>query len=63
MEMGEVEIELKSSIHDPWAEVEIAKVLGALYIMGDNSMRPGSAVAEVEPDKFEPYAFLKWDWY
>lgn len=63
MEMGEAEIRLKSSNHDPWGEVEIVKVLGALYLVGDNSMRPGSAVAEVDQDKFEPYAFLKWDWY
>ncbi len=63
MEMGEVKIDLRSSMHDPWGEVEIVKVLGALYIVGDNSMRPGSAVAEVDSDKFEPYAFLKWDWY
>jgi acetoacetate decarboxylase len=63
MEMGEAEVTLKSSIHDPWGEIEIVKVLGALYLVGDNSMLPGSAVAEVDQDKFEPYAFLKWDRY
>jgi acetoacetate decarboxylase len=63
MEMGEVEITLNSTIHDPWAEIEIVKVLGALYIKTDNTMFPGEKVAEVNPDQFLPYSYLKWDWY
>ena len=61
--MGEAEIKLGSSIHDPWAEVEIVRVLGGMYQEGNNSMLRGSVVAEVDPGKFLPYAFLKWDWY
>jgi len=63
MEMGEAELVLKSSIHDPWAEVEILRVLGVLYQKGDNSMLQASVVAEVNPEEFLPYAFLKWDWF
>lgn len=63
MEMGEVEIALNSTDHDPWGEIEIVKVLGALYIRTDNTMLPGKVVAEVNSDDFLPYAYLKWDWY
>jgi len=61
MEMGSAEITLRPSEHDPWAEVEIVRVLGALYSMGDNSMRKGEVVAEVDQMDFAPYAFLKVD--
>ena len=61
--MGEADIKLGSTIHDPWAEVEIVRVLGGLYQEGNNSMLSGKVVAEVDQEKFLPYAFLKWDWY
>ncbi len=63
MEMGEAEIKLNSTDHDPWGEIEVVKVLGALYLRTDNTMLPGKVVAEVEPDEFLPYSFIKWDWY
>ncbi len=63
MEMGSAEITLRPSEHDPWAEVEIVRVLGALYSMGDNSMRKGETVAEADQIEFAPYAFLKVDPY
>ncbi len=58
---GEAEITLTHSDYDPWAEVEVVKMLGALYTKGDNSMLGGKVVAEVDPMQFAPYAFLKWD--
>jgi acetoacetate decarboxylase len=61
MLLGEAEIAFKSSDYDPWAEVEVVKMLGALYTKGDNSMINGTVVAEVGPMEFVPYAFLKWD--
>ena len=61
IELAEAEIILKPSDYDPWSEVEVVKVLGAGYIIGNNSMRKGSVVAEVKPTTFAPYAFLKWD--
>ncbi len=61
MLLGEAEVVLRHSAYDPWAEVEIVRVLGALYTKGDNSMLRGKAVAEVGMMEFAPYAFLKWD--
>ena len=63
MEMGSAEVTLRPSEHDPWTEVEIVRVLGALYTKGDNSMRKGEVVAEVDQMEFAPYAFLKVDPY
>jgi acetoacetate decarboxylase len=61
MEMGEAELIIRPSIHDPWEDVEIVRVLGAVYAIGDNTMLPGSVVAEVDTDAFAPFAFLKLD--
>jgi len=61
IQLGTAEIILKPSDYDPWAEVEVVKMLGAIYTVGDNSMLGGKKVAEVDPLKFAPYAFLKWD--
>ncbi|MHA1300670.1 MAG: acetoacetate decarboxylase family protein [Candidatus Helarchaeota archaeon] len=63
MEMGMAEIKLGSSVHDPWGELEIIRVLGALYLKTNNTMLPGEVIAEVDPEKFLPYAFIKLDWY
>jgi len=59
--MGEAELTFRSSDHDFWGEVEIVRVLGALYTVGTNTMLPGSVVAEVDPVAFAPYAFMKVD--
>ena len=61
MEMGEAEIVLRSSDHDPWADVDVVRVLGAIYTIGDNTMLPGSVVAEVDQIDFAPYSFMKLD--
>ena len=61
MKFGEAEIIFKPSDYDPWAEVEVVKMLGAIYTRGDNSMLGGKVVAEVRLMEFAPYAFLKWD--
>lgn len=61
MLLGEADIILRHSDYDPWVEVEIVRILGALYLQGDNSMLRGKAVAEVGFMEFAPFAFLKWD--
>lgn len=61
IEMGEAELMLRHSEHDPWSDVEIVRVLGALYTIGDNTMLSGSVVAEVDQMEFAPYAFMKLD--
>jgi len=61
LKLGNVELTLKSSNSDPWGEIEIERLLGAVFLKGNNSMLKGSVVAELEPDKFVPYSNLKWD--
>ena len=36
-EWGEVKVTLSPSDHDPWSEVEIVRVLGSVYTVGDNT--------------------------
>ena len=59
--MGKTEFELKSGPNDPWGEVEVVDLMGAVYSKGFNSMLDGEFVAEVDPLEFAPYAYLKWD--
>jgi acetoacetate decarboxylase len=61
LKLGSAELTLKSSKSDPWGEIEVIKVLGAVYLKGNNSMLKGSVVAELEPEAFMPYSYLKWD--
>ena len=61
IEFGEVEITLNSSKNDPWAEIEIERVLGATFTVGDTFLHKGSVLAEVNPTEFAKYSFLKWD--
>jgi len=61
IELGRAEVSLTPSDYDPWFELEIVKMLGAAYTIGNNKMLKGEVVAEVEPMAFAPYAFLKWD--
>jgi acetoacetate decarboxylase len=61
IEIGTAEITLRSSDHDPWGDVEVIRVLGAVHTVGNNTMQPGSVVAEVDQMEFAPYAFMKLD--
>jgi len=61
IEVGEADLLLQASKYDPWAEVEIVRVLGALYTAGNNSMRKGKIVAEADPMIFAPFSFMKLD--
>ena len=61
IEMGEAELTLRPSEHDPWFDVEIVRVYGAVFTVGNNTMLPGSVVAEVDQTEFLPYAFMKLD--
>ncbi|MFX1446449.1 MAG: acetoacetate decarboxylase family protein [Promethearchaeota archaeon] len=61
LKMGQIEMKLSSTESDPWGEVEIARVLGGVYMKSNNSMKKGEVLAELEPEEFAPYAFLKWD--
>lgn len=61
MEIGEAELTFRSSEHDFWGDVEIVRVLGAVYTVGDNAMLPGRVVAEADPHTFAPFASMKLD--
>ncbi len=61
LEWAEAEVALPPSDCDPWHEVEIVRVLGSVYVVGDTTMLHGAVVAEVDPVEFMPYAWSKWD--
>lgn len=61
MKLGEAEMVFRSSEHDFWGDVEIVRVLGAVYSVGHNTMMPGKIVAEADPDAFAPFGFMKLD--
>ncbi|MHA1803927.1 MAG: acetoacetate decarboxylase family protein [Promethearchaeota archaeon] len=61
MKIGEGTVKLNFSEKDPWSEVEVVRELGALYLVSDNSMRPGTIVAEIDQETFRPYAYIKID--
>jgi acetoacetate decarboxylase len=63
IEWGNAKVILRSSDYDPWVEIEVVRMLGAVYTVGHNTMLKGSVVAEVDPLAFAPYAFLKWDFW
>jgi len=61
MHLGDAELILRPSHHDPWHQVKVKKVYGATYTVSTNTMLPGSVLTEVEEDEFMPYAFMKMD--
>ncbi|MCB2293584.1 acetoacetate decarboxylase family protein [Clostridium algoriphilum] len=63
LENGEFEMNLKDSPHDPWAELEVVKMLGCTYTVGTSVLLRGSVLAEVDPMAFIPYSNSKWDWW
>jgi acetoacetate decarboxylase len=63
VKLGKADVTLSPSDYDPWSEVEVVRMLGAVYTVGNNTMLRGSVVAEVDPVAFAPYATLKWDWW
>jgi acetoacetate decarboxylase len=63
IEVGEASSKLSSSIHDPWAEIEIIRLLGGVYSKGTNTMVKGKILAEVESEEFMPYTFINRDWF
>jgi acetoacetate decarboxylase len=62
IEWGEAQMKFLQSSSDPWYEVEVINPLGALRMVGDNTMLSGKVLAEITPMEYAPYAFHKWDW-
>jgi hypothetical protein len=61
IEWGTAKVNLRHSDLDPWDEVEVVNPIGAMRIIGDNTMLPGQVLTEVDSLGFTPYAFTKWD--
>lgn len=61
MKLCEAEIEINHSDKDPWSQIEVERVLGAIYLITDTSMLKGSIVAETDPESFRPFAYTKID--
>ncbi|MFX1369671.1 MAG: acetoacetate decarboxylase family protein [Promethearchaeota archaeon] len=59
--VGHGKIRFEPSKYDPWGEVEVVKMLGATYTVGDQSMLKGEILAEVDTEEFKPYSYTKWD--
>lgn len=63
MKFCRAEIGLGDSPFDPWSEVEIKEILGAVYTRGRTTMGPGEVKAEVDPLQFAPYYMGRFDVY
>ena len=42
-------------------EIEVKRVLGVTYTVGNTFLHKGNVVAEVDPLEFAKYSFIKWD--
>lgn len=61
--VGEAKIEMKDSPHDPWAELEVVRMLGSVYTVSTTVLLKGTVLTEVNPATFLPYSYLRWDWW
>jgi acetoacetate decarboxylase len=61
IEICNAKLTLRPLRTDPWSEIEVVKILETVYTYGDNYMHKGKYVAIVNPLRFAPYSFLKWD--
>lgn len=59
---GVAEVDMSPSTSDPWSEIEIVRLLGAVYTVGNNALGNTKAIAKVDAAQFAPYAYLRWDW-
>lgn len=63
LEIGAASVTFQESACDPWAEVEIVKVMLAFFLISDNTMQPGQVLREVAPDSYLPYYFKITDFF
>jgi acetoacetate decarboxylase len=61
LQWADAKVSLPRAECDPWHEVEVVRVLGSVYMVGNNTMLDGEVVAEVDAAAFMPYAWSKWD--
>lgn len=55
--------EFNESPHDPWGELEVVKMLGGVYTIGDNILERGENLGRIHPMEYVPYSFIRWDWW
>ena len=63
MHIGPAEVTLRPSDADPWAEVEVVKVVTGFYMVSDNTMQPGTVLKEVDGGAYLPYYFKITDFF
>ena len=63
LDIGSADLLLAESAYDPWSELENPKVSLAFYLVSDNTMLPGSVLAEVDGNAFLPYYFKMTDFF
>ncbi len=62
--LTDTKVTLLDSPHDPWAELEVVKMVASQYIVSTNTLEAGEILREnkIDPLAFVPYSFNKWDW-
>lgn len=63
--LGSSTVTMTDSPHDPWAELEVVKMIGSQYIVSDNTLLPGENLYfnKIDPFGYVPYSFTRWDWW
>jgi len=58
-------VTMTDSPHDPWAELEVVRMIGSQYIVSTNTLQSGENLYfnKIDPMAFVPYSFLRWDWW
>jgi len=61
--LGTATVTMTDSPHDPWAELEVVKMIGSQYTVSTNTLEPGENLYfnKIDPMEFVPYSFIKWD--
>lgn len=62
--LGSSQVTMVDSPHDPWAELEVVRMIGSRYVVSTNSLLPGEVLHDqkINPMEFVPYSFIRWDW-
>lgn len=62
MKIGAARVQMEPSDSDPWSEIEVTRMAGAVYMEGSTSLYPGAILSQMDAETFAPYAYLRWDW-
>jgi acetoacetate decarboxylase len=61
IERGQAVVALLPSEYDPWSEVEVARMLGAVYMKGTRSVRKVQVIVEPDPPPYAEFGQLQVD--